>query len=236
MFVNIIITGLTRLLMKNYKLLSALLGLNITFQLISDVTAGKIIEVASYPVSVTVLYFPVVYIISDVITEVYGYAAARRVLWLTLFASVTAGLVYQAVAYLPPADIFGANEAYRTVFLTVPRVLLGGWVAVFCGDLVNNYLMAKMKIWCNGRDLWLRTITSTIGGQFVNTTLFYLIALSGILPATVLFSSVMSAWAIKVLVEVVMTPVTYVVIQTIKRIEQEDYYDRETNFNPLSVR
>jgi hypothetical protein len=221
---------------KNYKLFGLLLTLNITFQLVSDVTAGKIIQLLTFPVSVTVLYFPFVYIISDVMTEVYGYARARRVLYLTLLSSVIAGIVYQIVVYLPPFVGFGANEAYATVFSIVPRVLLGGWIAVFAGDIVNNYIMAKMKIWSNGKNLWMRTIGSTIGGQFVNTVLFYVIALSGILPTNVLIISILSAWAIKVAIEVVLTPVTYWVIAKVKKIEGEDHYDTNTDFNPFSLK
>lgn len=221
---------------KSYKLFGLLLALNITFQLVSDVTAGKIIQLFIFPVSVTVLYFPIVYLISDVMTEVYGYAKARKVLYLTLLASVIAGLIYQLVVYLPPFVGFGANEAYATVFSIVPRVLLGGWIAVFAGDIVNNYIMAKMKVWQKGKDLWMRTIGSTIGGQFVNTVLFYTIALSGILPANVLIISILSAWGIKVVVEAVLTPVTYWVIARVKKIEGEDHYDTDTDFNPFSLR
>ncbi len=219
---------------KTYKLLTLLTVLNVMFQLVSDVTAGKIIQLFIFPVSATVLFFPFVYIISDIMTEVYGYARARRVLWLTLIASVVAGIIYQVVAYLPPASIFGANEAYSIVFGIVPRVLLGGWIAVFAGDILNNYVLAKMKIWTRGKYLWTRTIGSTIIGQGANTILFYLIALSGILPANILIISILSAWFLKVAVEVIFTPVTYYVIRKVKQVEGEDYYDTDTDFNPLS--
>jgi len=219
--------------MKQYKLLGLLTALNIAFQLVSDVTAGKIIELFTYPVSITVLYFPVVYIISDIMTEVYGYARARSVTWLTFISSVIAGLIYLAVAYLPSPEFFEAADAYATVFGIIPRVLIGGWVAVLVGDLLNNYVLAKMKVHTKGRHLWMRTIGSTIFGQGVNTALFYGIALSGILPTNVLIVSILSAWILKVGVEVVLTPLTYVVIKAVKRIEGEDYYDTKTNFNPI---
>lgn len=222
--------------MKHYKLLGLLTALNITFQLVSDVTAGKIIELFTFPVSVTVLYFPFVYIISDVMTEVYGYARARLVTWLTLVSSVIAGLIYFAAAYLPSPEFFSASEAYATVFGIVPRILIGGWIAVFVGDMLNNYVLAKMKVWTKGKYLWTRTIGSTIFGQGANTILFYVIALSGVLPTTVLVVSILSAWLLKIVVEVVFTPVTYWVIRTVKRIEGEDYYDDTTDFNPLSFR
>lgn len=220
---------------KHYKLLTLFLVLNITFQLISDATAGKIIDITGYAVSVTVLYFPIVYIISDVITEVYGYAQARRVLWLTLLSSVTAGLVYQIAVAIPAAPFFEAQSAYETVFGIVPRILIGGWLAVFVGDIINNYVLAKMKVRMSGKHLWVRTITSTIFGQFGNTVVFYVVALSGILPTNVLVTSILAGWILKVLVEVVLTPVTYAVIKHVKRVENEDYYDRDTDFNPLKI-
>ncbi|MBI2618250.1 queuosine precursor transporter [Candidatus Kaiserbacteria bacterium] len=222
--------------MKHYKLLGLLTALNIAFQLVSDVTAGKIIQLFIFPVSVTVLYFPIVYIISDVMTEVYGYARARLVTWLTLLSSVIAGIIYLIVAYLPSPEFFGASEAYATVFGIIPRVLIGGWIAVFAGDILNNYVLAKMKIWTKGKYLWMRTIGSTIFGQGANTILFYMIALSGILPANVLVISILSAWFLKVVVEAVLTPVTYYVVHKVKQIEGEDYYDTDTDFNPFSFK
>ncbi len=221
---------------KHYKLLTLFLVLNITFQLISDATAGKIIDVMGYAVSVTILYFPLVYVISDVITEVYGYAQARRVLWLTLMSSVIAGIVYQIAVAIPAASFFEAQSAYETVFGIVPRILVGGWLAVFVGDIINNYVLAKMKIKTNGKHLWLRTITSTVFGQFGNTAVFYVVALGGILPTNVLVMSILAGWILKVLVEIVLTPVTYAVIKYVKRVEGEDYYDRDTDFNPLKLR
>ncbi len=216
-----------------FKLLTLFLILNITFQLISDVTAGKLVMIFGYGVSVTVLYFPVVYIISDVVTEVYGYARARKILWYTLLASVIAGIMYQVAVAVPPASFFTNQEAYATVFGIVPRVLVGGWVAVFFGDIANNYALAKLKILMKGKLLWVRTIASTIAGQLVNTAAFYLIALSGVLPGNVLIESIIAGWILKTLVEVIMTPVTYFVIRQVKIIEGVDYYDNDTNFNPF---
>lgn len=222
--------------MRTYKLLGLLTALNITFQLISDASAGKIIDVLGYPVSITILYFPVVYIISDIMTEVYGYAQARRVLWLTMLCSVIAGLTYQLAVYFPPSAIFAQNEAYQVVFGIIPRVLVGGWVAVIVGDFLNNYIMARMKVWSKGKYVWMRTIASTLVGQLANTTLFYLIALYTVLPNNVLVVSIISGWLLKTLVEVVLTPITLIVIAKVKKIEHEDYFDKDTDFNPLSAK
>lgn len=222
--------------MKTYKYLGLITTLYIAFQLISDVTAGKIVQLGIFTVSATVLYFPITYIFADVLTEVYGYAKARNVVWQAFLASVIAGLIYQLVVWLPPAIGFDANDAYARVLGSVPRILLGGWIAVWAGGILNDYVLAKMKIWTNGKYLWTRTIGSTIVGEGANTILFYTIALSGILPNNLLISSILSGWLLKVLVETVLTPVTYYVVAKLKKVENEDYYDRDTDFNPLIIK
>jgi uncharacterized integral membrane protein (TIGR00697 family) len=222
--------------MKSYKYLGLITTLYIAFQLISDVTAGKIVQLGIFTVSATVLYFPITYIFSDILTEVYGYAKARSVVWQALLASVIAGLVYQLVVWLPPSIGFDANDAFTRVLGSVPRILLGGWIAVWVGGILNDYIMAKMKVWSNGKYLWLRTITSTIAGEGVNTILFYTIALYAVLPNNLLITSILSGWFLKVLVEVIFTPLTYYVVAKLKRAENEDYYDRDTNFNPLIIK
>src|SRR3989338_1723703 len=188
--------------MKQYKYLGLILALYITFQLVSDISAGKIISFFSFPVSVTVLYFPITYIFSDILTEVYGYARARSVVWLVLACSVIAGLIYQLVVYLPPATGFDASGAYARVLGSVPRILLGGWIAVWVGGILNDFVLAKMKIWTRGKYLWTRTIGSTIIGEGADTLLIYMIAFYGVLPTSLLFSLMLSGWLIKVAIEV----------------------------------
>ena len=222
--------------MKNYKYLGIITTLYIAFQLISDVTAGKIVQLGIFIVSATVLYFPITYIFSDILTEVYGYAKARSVVWQALLASVIAGLIYQLVVWLPPAIGFNANEAFSRVLGSVPRILLGGWIAVWAGGILNDYVMAKMKIWTRGKHLWMRTIGSTIIGEGVNTFLFYTIALYSVLPNNLLINSILSGWLLKTLVEVLFTPVTYWIVSKLKKSENEDYYDTNTNFNPLIIK
>lgn len=218
---------------KTYKYLGYITCLYIAFQLISDVTAGKIINIFSYPVSVSVIYFPVTFVFSDILTEVYGYGKARSVLWIVMGASILAGLVYALVILLPPGTGFQNNEAYSIVLGQVPRVLIGGWIAVFTGELANNYVLAKMKILTKGKYLWTRIIGSTIVGQFVNTTLFFGIGLSNELPTHLLIQAILAGWITKVLVEAIFAPVTYVIIKKLKREEQVDYYDIHTKFTPF---
>jgi len=221
--------------MKHYKYLGLITALYITFQLVSDVAAGKIVQLWVFPVSVSILFFPFTYIFSDILTEVYGYARSRRVVWTVLLTSVIAGLLYQIAVFAPSAPGFIDGQAYTRVFGSVPRILLGGWIAVWAGGIANDYLLAKLKVLTQGKYLWTRTISSTIVGEGINTILFFVIALSGVLPNELLVSSILSGWFIKVLVEVVFTPVTYLMVHRLKRAEQEDYFDTDTKFNPFIV-
>lgn len=221
---------------KQYKYLGWLTAFYITFKLVCDVTAGKIIMVGGFTVSATIIYFPFTYIISDLLTEVYGYAKARSVLWIVLFCSMTAGLVYSLVVALPPAPGFNGNDAFKTVLGQVPLNLFGSWIAMMVGGIVNDYIMAKMKLITKGKYLWTRTISSTIAGEGIDTLLFYFIALYAVIPSGMFLTSVLSGWFLKVGVEVVMTPVTYWVVDRLKKVEQEDYFDTDTDFNPLIIK
>lgn len=220
---------------QQFKFLGFITCLYVTFQLISDATAGKLISLFGFPVSVTVIYFPVTYIFADVLTEVYGYARARRTLWIVMTCSVVAGCIYGLVAALPPAAGFDADAAYRRVFGVVPRILVGGWLAVFSGEISNDYIMAKLKIWSDKKHLWMRTIGSTVVGEFINTAVFYIIGLYGILPSNILVQAILTGWVLKVLVEVIFTPVTYAVVGFLKRSEGVDHLDTDTDFNPFRI-
>lgn len=220
---------------KQYKLVGPITVLYVTLQLVSDVTAGKLVQLAIFPVSVTAIYFPLTYIFADVLTEVYGYAIGRRVLWTVLLCSAFAAAIYQLVAWLPPAPGFSGNAAYVQIFSQVPRIVLGSWIAVFAGEILNDFVLAKMKVWTNGKHMWSRLVGSTVVGQLMNTALFYTIGLYGVIPTQLLIESIISGWLIKCVVEIVLIPVTYVVIQKVKEIENEDYFDRSTNFNPFSI-
>ncbi len=218
---------------RAYTYLFALIQFYVVFQLISDATAGKIIDVFSLPVSVSVLYFPLTFVISDVLTEVYGYACAKRTLWIVMASSITAGVFYKLAVILPSPAIFDGAEAYTRVFGVVPRILLGGWIAVFAGETANNYVLARMKVLTGGKWLWTRTIGSTLVGQGVNTLLFYVIGLYGTLPNDALLTAILAGWAFKVAVEAACTPFVYIVVARLKRIEQEDHFDRHADFNPF---
>ncbi len=218
---------------RPYKCLFYLTLAYIVIEMVSEITAGKIILLFGYSVSVSVLYFPLTFVIADVLTEVYGYAIARRVLWIVLAVSVVTTLIYKGVTVMPSPAFFTGAAAYERVFGIVPQIFLGGWIAVFAGESANNYVMAKLKVYTDGRYLWVRTIGSTVVGQGINTLLFYVIALYGSIPWAAMTQAILAGWLFKVLVEIICTPIVYKVVSHLKKIEHEDHFDRGTNFNPF---
>jgi uncharacterized integral membrane protein (TIGR00697 family) len=185
---------------------------------------------------VTVLYFPLTYLIGDLLTEVYGYARSRRVIWISVGCSLLGSVLAAAELAVPAASFFGADAAYRSVFSVSPRTAVAGLFAFFAGDICNSYVLAKMKVWDQGRRLWARFVASTVAGEGVNTMLFYGVALSGVLPRRLLWLSIVTGWIAKVAVEVLMLPVSYAAVRYLKRAERIDHYDLSTDFNPLRIR
>ena len=219
-----------------FRFLNLLTALNVTFLLVSDFTGARIITVEGVAVSVTVLYFPLTYLIGDLLTEVYGYGRARRVIWISVGCSLLgSGLAAGELAVSAPL-FFSADAAYRLVFSLSPRIAVAGLFAFFAGDICNSYVLAKMKVWDQGRRLWARFVASTVAGEGLNTFLFYGLALSGVLPRRLLWLSILAGWGAKVAVEIVMLPVSYAAVRFLKRAERFDYYDLNTDFNPLRVR
>src|SRR5689334_6289372 len=185
-----------------------------------------------------VLFFPVSYVFGDVLTEVYGYARSRRVIWAGFAGLAFASFMAWVVVALPPAPFWKNQEAYEVAFGSAWRISLASMIAYFCGEFANSYVLAKMKILTAGKWLWTRTIGSTIVGEAVDSALFYPLAFygAGIIPDDKLPTVMLAQFVTKVLVEVVFTPVTYKVVAALKRAEQEDYYDRDTNFTPFSLK
>jgi len=185
-----------------------------------------------------VLFFPVSYVFGDILTEVYGYARARKVIWAGFAGLGFASFMAAVVVALPPAPFWNNQSAYEIAFGSTWRIVLASMCAYFCGEFVNSYVLAKMKILTAGKWLWTRTIGSTIFGEAVDSSLFYPLAFygSGIIPNDKLPLVMLSQFVIKVGVEVVFTPVTYKIVSLLKRAEHEDYYDRHTDFNPFTLR
>jgi uncharacterized integral membrane protein (TIGR00697 family) len=185
-----------------------------------------------------VLFFPISYVFGDILTEVYGYARSRRVIWMGFAGLAFASLMSYVVVSLPPAPFWKNQEAYEVAFGLTWRIAMASMIAYFCGEFVNSFVLAKMKIMTRGRWLWTRTIGSTIFGEGVDSLLFYPIAFygTGIIPVEKLPEIMAVQFGIKVGVEVVFTPVTYLIVGWLKRAENEDYYDRDTKFTPFTLR
>jgi len=183
-----------------------------------------------------VLFFPISYIFGDILTEVYGYARARRVIWSGLTALVFASIMATVVVKLPPAPGWSGQEAYQSIFGQTPRIVLASISAFFCGEFANSYTLAKMKVWTNGRALWSRIVGSTVVGEGVDSLVFYPAAFLGVWETKLVLTVMVSNYFLKVIWEVLATPLTYRVVAALKRAEHEDYYDRDTKFTPFSVR
>src|SRR5471032_1397647 len=179
-----------------------------------------------------VLFFPISYVFGDVLTEVYGYDRARKVIWAGFAGLVFASIMATVVVALPPASFWNNQAAYEIAFGSTWRIVLASMIAYFCGEFVNSFVLAKMKIMTAGRWLWTRTIGSTIAGEAVDSALFYPLAFfgTGIIPDDKLPLVMFAQFVTKVGVEVLFTPLTYRIVNALKRAEQEDYYDRKTNF------
>jgi uncharacterized integral membrane protein (TIGR00697 family) len=201
--------------------------------LVSNLVAQKVIKVGPVTTSAAMLLFPITYIFGDVFTEVYGFAASRRAIWLGFFGTALLYAV-SAVAIAIPADPDWHNqEAFKTVFGFIPRILASSLVAFWGGEFANSYTMAKMKLWTNGEKLWTRTIGSTVVGQLVDTTLVISLMFVGQLPLWTIFKMIGTGWLLKVGYETLATPVTYAVIGWLKRAEGVDTFDRGESFNPF---
>jgi len=185
-----------------------------------------------------VLFFPISYVFGDILTEVYGYARARRVIWAGFAGLAFASFMAWVVVALPPASFWHNQEAYEIAFGKAWRIAGASMIAYFCGEFVNSYVLARMKIATAGKWLWTRTIGSTIAGEAVDSALFYPLAFygTGIIPDDRLIQVMLFQFVAKVAVEVVFTPVTYKVVAALKRAEHEDYYDRHTDFSPFTLR
>ena len=185
-----------------------------------------------------VLFFPISYVFGDVLTEVYGYARSRRVIWAGFAGLAFASFMAWVVVALPPAPFWKNQEAYEIAFGSAWRIALASMIAYFCGEFVNSFVLAKMKIATQGRWLWSRTIGSTLFGEGVDSLLFYPLAFwgTGIIPNEALPKVMAAQFVAKVAVEVLFTPVTYAIVGWLKRAEQEDHYDRGTRFTPFSLK
>lgn len=229
---------------RNLRFYDFVMAAFVAILLLSNVLgAGKVAQVwlpgvGYWPFGAGILFFPVGYVIGDVLTEVYGYARARRVIWAGFAATVFMALMAWVVVALPPAPDWTNQAAYESVFGQVPRIVFASMCAFWAGEFVNSYVLARMKLMTGGRHLWMRTIGSTVAGQGVDSLIFYPLAFLGAegwttdLVITVLFTQ----WVLKVGWEVALTPLTYLVVGWLKRAEGVDVFDEGTDFTPFRAK
>jgi len=221
--------------MKSYRHIDTITALFVAVLLISNIAATKILVLGPFTFDGGTILFPLSYIFGDILTEVYGYARSRKVIWLGFISAAVMAAMFALVGALPPAADWQYQDAYMVILGQTPRIVVASLIAYLAGEFSNAFTLAKLKIATGGRWLWLRTISSTLVGQFVDTLLFVAIAFSGLLPTSVLGAMLISNYIFKCGVEALFTPVTYAITGWLKRQENEDYYDRGTNFNPFHL-
>lgn len=184
-----------------------------------------------------VLFFPISYVFGDVLTEVYGYARARKVIWAGFGALIFAAIMSAVIVALPPAPDWPNQRVYEIAFGNTWRIVLASITAYFCGEFVNSFVLAKMKVWTQGRFMWARFVGSTVAGEAVDSAIFYPLAFlgSGIMPDALVWKLTAVQFVSKTLVEIAFLPITYRIVAALKRAEREDFYDRNTDFNPLKL-
>ncbi len=221
---------------RGYKYFDLIMALFVAVLLISNIASTKILKMGPFTFDGGTLLFPISYIFGDILTEVYGYQRSRRVIWVGFGCAALMAVVLTVVGALPPAEGWEFQDAYEAILGTTPRIVLASLIAYFAGEFSNSYTLARMKVLTQGRWLWTRTIGSTLVGQGVDTVLFVTIAFAGALPWSLFWSIIISNYIFKCGLEAVMTPITYRATEFLKREENEDVYDIDTDFNPFKVR
>jgi queuosine precursor transporter len=220
---------------RQYRYLDLIMAVFVTVLIASNIASTKVTVLGPFTFDGGTILFPLAYIFGDVLTEVYGYRASRRVIWTGFACLGLTAVTLGVVDHLPAASDWTLQEAYHAILGQTPRIVLGSLAAYWAGEFVNSYILAKLKIYTEGRWLWVRTIGSTIFGEGVDTSIFLLVAFFGVWPNELLWTVFVSNYVFKVGVETVFTPLTYQVVGYLKKVEREDYYDRETDFNPFTV-
>ena len=206
----------------------------VTCLLTANIIAVKLVALGDLVVPAAIVIFPLSYIFGDVLTEVYGYRTARRVIWLGFGCNLLMVVAIAIGQALPPAGFWDAQPAYERILGFTPRLLVASFAAYLVGEFANSYVLARLKIATRGRWLWTRTIGSTLVGQALDSLVFIVVAFAGIMPSVeALLTAVVTQWLLKSAYEVVATPLTYAVVTFLKRAERLDAYDHDTRFNPL---
>lgn len=219
--------------MQRFRYLDALTTAFVVVLLISNLLAQKVVRLGHFSTSGAVILFPITYIFGDVFTEVYGYAASRRAIWLGFFGTALLYAVSAVVIALPADPEWHNQSAFVTVFGILPRILVASLIAFWAGEFANSYTMARLKLLTGGQLLWTRTVGSTVVGQAVDTTLVIALTFAGRVSASKLLAMIASGYVLKVAYEVLATPLTYLVVNSLKRAEHVDTFDAHTDFNPF---
>jgi uncharacterized integral membrane protein (TIGR00697 family) len=207
----------------------------VTCLITANITAVKLFNLFGLILPAAIFIFPISYITGDVLTEVYGYSRTRRVIWLGFFCNFIVVLFVWIGQILPPAVFWDGQAAYVRILGYTPRLLVASFLAYLVGEFANAFVLAKLKIATRGRWLWLRTIGSTVVGQGLDSAIFITLAFAGAIPSRGLMNAIITQWLAKSIYEALVTPLTYVVVNFLKRKEGIDVYDRQTKFNPLLV-
>jgi queuosine precursor transporter len=218
----------------SYKYFDVICALFVAVLIISEIGATKIFAWGNFRFPGAVIVFPIAYIFGDILTEVYGYAKARRAIWIGFASLVLMALVLLIIQYLPAAPEWPNQKAYESILGFVPRIVVASIIAYLAGEFTNSFILAKMKVWTSGKKLWSRTIGSTIIGQAVDTAIFISIAFIGILPGNVVVTIAISQYLFKIAYETLATPLTYSIVNFLKRAEGIEVFDNQTNFNPFT--
>lgn len=218
---------------KNYRYYDVILAFFAAMLLISNLGATKLIAIGPIITDGGAILFPLIYIFSDVLTEVYGYKYARRAIWTGFGVMLLAALAFTIVRFMPAAEFYTDQKAFEAVLGFFPRIVLASLTAYLVGSFINSYILAKLKVKMGGKKLWVRLIGSTFVGEFFDTLIFTTVAFAGILTAFDFVKFVLIGWLFKTGVEIVLLPVTYRVIAVLKKREGVDTYDKKTNFTPL---
>ena len=219
-----------------YKYYDLIMAAFVTVLICSNlIGAEKVVTILGFSFGAGILFFPISYFFNDILTEVYGYARSRKVVWAGFAGLGFASFMAWVVIKLPPAQGWVYQEAYETVFGQTWRIVLASMLAFFSGEFVNSYVLAKMKLFTRGKFLWTRTIGSTIAGEMIDSIIFYPIAFYGFWPNDLLITVMITNYVLKVSWEIIATPVTYKVVNFLKKKEHEDFYDHDTNFTPFSI-
>lgn len=218
--------------MKYFSIVSSIF---VAVLMVSNTVATKLFSLGPFIFTGAIFVFPISYIFGDILVEVYGYSRSRKIIWTGFFTLIGMSIIYWLVGLLPSAPGWENQEAYVAILGVVPRIVIASIIGFWAGEFSNAFVLAKLKILTSGRYLWIRTISSTIVGEGVDTTLFTLIGFLGIIPNQVLVIAILSGYAFKVFYEAIATPLTYKIVGFLKRREEIDHFDYKTNFNPFKL-